>query len=76
MKSRGFHIAFLGVAACVAISSATPTVVDTAPLDPIPYELPEVKVSTKHRPILHLTGYVRELSTMTSSSDTLMLYRE
>lgn len=76
MKSRGYHIAFMVVAACVAISSATPTIVDTAPLEPIPYELPEVKVSTKYRPILHLTGYVRELSTMTSSSDTLMLYRE
>lgn len=47
-----------------------------SPLEPIPYELPEVRVSTKHRPILHLTGYIRELSTMSSSSDTLMLYRE
>lgn len=47
-----------------------------APLEPIPYELPEVKVSTKHRPILHLTGYIRELSKMISSADTLTLYRE
>lgn len=38
--------------------------------------LPELKVNTKHRPILHLTGYLREISTMTSSFDTLLLYRE
>lgn len=47
-----------------------------APLEPIVIELPEVKVSSKPRPILHLTGYVRELSKMISSSDTLTLYRE
>ncbi len=41
-----------------------------------PVALPEVKVSTRHRPILHLTGYLREISTMASSLDTLMLYRE
>ena len=38
--------------------------------------LPELNVSTKYRPILHLTGYIREISTMASSVDTLMLYRE
>ncbi len=76
MKSSAFHMAIPLIAVCAAISSAAPTANVTAPLEPIPFELPEVKVDTKHRPILHLTGYIRELSTMTSSSDTLMLYRE
>lgn len=40
------------------------------------FDLPELNVSTKHRPILHMTGYIREISTMSSSTDTLMLYRE
>lgn len=40
------------------------------------YELPEVKVDTRRRPILHLTGYLREISSMSSSYDTVMLYRE
>lgn len=40
------------------------------------FDLPEVKVDTRKRPILHLTGYLREISTMSSSSDTIMLYRE
>ncbi|MDE6649746.1 MAG: hypothetical protein K2K45_07435 [Muribaculaceae bacterium] len=60
-----------GVASAIAVVAES-----NAPLEPIPYELPEVNVSTKHRPILHLTGYIRELSTMSSSSDTLTLYRE
>lgn len=46
------------------------------PLARFSVELPELTVSTRHRPILHLTGYVREISTMSSSADTLMLYRE
>ncbi len=40
------------------------------------YDLPEVKVDTRRRPILHLTGYLREISSMSSSFDTVMLYRE
>lgn len=40
------------------------------------YDLPEVKVDTRKRPILHLTGYLREISSMSSSFDTIMLYRE
>lgn len=39
-------------------------------------DLPELNVSTKHRPMLHMTGYIREISTMASSIDTLFLYRE
>lgn len=83
MKSR-FHInsifrvfLFRGTAALLALGGALCIDAEpNAPLEPIPYELPEVKVDTRHRPILHLTGYIRELSTMSSSSDTLMLYRE
>ena len=58
-------------------ASAAAVVADpNAPLEPIPVELPELKVSTKHRPILHMTGYIREISKMVSSIDTLLLYRE
>lgn len=39
-------------------------------------DLPEVAVNTRKRPILHLTGYVRELSSMSTSMDTVRLYRE
>lgn len=78
MKKRRFHILCKTLIPALAISAPAIAIVagSNAPLEPIPIELPEVKVSTKHRPILHLTGYVRELSTMTSSSDTLTLYRE
>lgn len=68
--SRLSAICLVIVASSVSLAEA-PT-----PLEPIPIELPEVKVSTKHRPILHLTGYIREISKMSSSQDTLMLYRE
>lgn len=39
-------------------------------------DLPEVTVNTRRRPILHLTGYVRELSSMSTYMDTVRLYRE
>ncbi len=39
-------------------------------------DLPELKVDSRKRPILHLTGYLREISSMSSSVDTVMLYRE
>ncbi len=39
-------------------------------------DLPEVNVNTRRRPILHLTGYLREISSMYSSVDTVLLYRE
>lgn len=78
MKTSRFTIlrkmilpALAGIASAIAVVAEP-----NAPLEPIAIELPEVKVSTKHRPILHLTGYIRELSTMTSSLDTLLLYRE
>ncbi|MDE5870386.1 MAG: hypothetical protein K2H22_00350, partial [Muribaculaceae bacterium] len=78
MNLNRFHIfrILLLLAAAGTFSGIVIYADPNAPLEPIPYELPEVKVSTKHRPILHLTGYIRELSTMTSSADTLLLYRE
>lgn len=42
----------------------------------VAFDLPEVKVDTRRRPILHLTGYLREISSMYSSVDTVLLYRE
>lgn len=40
------------------------------------HELPEVVVVSKGREVLHLTGYVREYSTLTTYSDTVTLFRE
>ncbi|MDE7409803.1 MAG: hypothetical protein K2N09_07250 [Muribaculaceae bacterium] len=78
MNFSRFHIfRYLFLPAVAATASGIAMIArPNAPLEPIPFELPEVKVTTRHRPILHMTGYIRELSTMSSSSDTLTLYRE
>ena len=73
---RKFICALIISVSIVSLLFDTAVADQAVPLEPIPYELPELKVSTRHRPILHLTGYVREISTMTSSTDTLLLYRE
>lgn len=39
-------------------------------------ELPEVVVYPQDRPVLHMLGYVREYSTLSTYSDTVFLYRE
>ena len=39
-------------------------------------DLPELLVESKRRPVLHLTGYLREYSAMTGSGDTVFLFRE
>ena len=39
-------------------------------------ELPEVIVETRQHKILHLLGYVREYSTLTTYTDTVFLFRE
>lgn len=39
-------------------------------------ELPEVVVSSKQHKVLHLLGYVREYSTLTTYTDTVFLFRE
>ncbi len=38
--------------------------------------LPEVVVEPKKRQVLHITGYMREYSTLTTYGDTLLLFRE
>ncbi len=55
------------------VSSPGDTIIEMSRLT---YELPEVKVDIRRRPILHLTGYLSEISSMSSSFDTVMLYRE
>ncbi len=40
------------------------------------YELPEAVVSSRQQEVLHLTGYLREFSTLTTGSDTVTLFRE
>lgn len=40
------------------------------------YELPEIVVSPGSRPLLHLTGYMREVASMLGSSDSLTFYKE
>lgn len=39
-------------------------------------ELPEVVVEAKKQQVLHMLGYVREYSTLTTYSDTVFLFRE
>lgn len=40
------------------------------------YELPEILVTPGSRPLLHLTGYMREVASMLGSSDSLTIYKE
>lgn len=49
---------------------------DTIFLSEVYAELPEVEVSSRKRPILHVLAYVREYSTLASESDTVTLFRE
>lgn len=44
--------------------------------EPSYLELPELEVSAKNRDVLHILGYVREYSTLTTYSDTVILFRE
>ena len=39
-------------------------------------ELPEVIVFPEKRPVLHMLGYIREYSTLTTLTDTVFLFRE
>ncbi|MDE5795916.1 MAG: carboxypeptidase-like regulatory domain-containing protein, partial [Muribaculaceae bacterium] len=50
--------------------------IDTVFLQESLTELPEVIVETKQHKILHLLGYVREYSTLTTYTDTVFLFRE
>lgn len=45
-------------------------------MDAALYALPELQVNTGRRPVLHMIGFIREISTMNSFPDTITLYRE
>ncbi len=45
-------------------------------LEEIEYELPEIVVDSKRHKVLHLIGYVREYSTLSTYTDTVVLFRE
>lgn len=40
------------------------------------YELPEIVVIPGSRPLLHLTGYMREITSVLSSSDSVAIFKE
>lgn len=40
------------------------------------YELPEIVISPGARPLLHLKGYMREVTSVLSSSDSVTLFKE
>ncbi len=40
------------------------------------YELPEITINSKDHQVLHILGYVREYSTLSTYSDTVLLFRE
>ena len=40
------------------------------------YELPEIVISPGARPLLHLTGYMREITSVLSSSDSVTIFKE
>ena len=45
-------------------------------LSKIDFDLPEVVVESKKRQVLHITAYLREYSTLSTYSDTVLLFRE
>lgn len=49
---------------------------DTIFLSEISMELPEVLVESKQHKLLHILGYVREYSTLSTYTDTVFLFRE
>lgn len=59
----------------IMLVAAAQTLAAAIPPDKVS-ELPEVFVYPEDRPVLHLNGYIREYSTLTSWSDTVFLYRE
>ncbi|MDE5876460.1 MAG: carboxypeptidase-like regulatory domain-containing protein [Muribaculaceae bacterium] len=63
---------------CLGFKEKTVTreIMDTIFLQENLTELPEVVVETKQHKILHLLGYVREYSTLTTYTDTVFLFRE
>lgn len=49
---------------------------DTVFLSETSFQLPELVVSARQNKILHVLGYVREYSTLSTYTDTVFLYRE
>lgn len=49
---------------------------DTIYLDENYFELPEIEVVSKNSHILHILGYVREYSTLSTYNDSIILFRE
>lgn len=49
---------------------------DTVRMRETVHALPEVVVNSKTKEVLHIIGYLREYSTLTSYSDTVTLFRE
>lgn len=65
-------ISYVGYATTTLESPPT----DSIRLQELAYELPEITVVAGKRDILHITGYVREYSTLSTCTDTIMLFRE
>lgn len=65
-------IRFMGYTPKLISNQATDTIFMTKYVS----ELPEVLVESKKRNVLHLIGYVREFSDLTTFSDTISLFRE
>ena len=49
---------------------------DTICLRESVYELPELTVGTGKRTVLYMSGYIREYSTLTTYTDTVVMFRE
>lgn len=49
---------------------------DDMKMVPQEYELPEIVIIPGSRPLLHLTGYMREITSVLSSSDSVTLFKE
>lgn len=49
---------------------------DDVKMVPQEYELPEIVISPGARPLLHLTGYMREVTSVLSSSDSVNIFKE
>lgn len=63
---------------CMGYSSAsieTPDIEKVSLLQ-IEFKLPELTVDNKKHQVLHIIGYVREYSTISTYTDTVMLFRE
>lgn len=65
---KGLIIILLATCGVLPAGSATP--------ERAAYTLPELTVDNKRYDVLHLLGYVREYSTLTTFTDTVLLFRE